>query len=307
MTGDLAPDDAMPDDADLPTRVLVVGAGLIGTPIIETLRGRGIEVRSVCRSARPEPHLRADLSTEVGRRLLAETVQDWRPDRVVLVHGPGDVTWMEDNEESATVTHAETARIVSGVPTVLISTDNVFDGATGCHPDTAEARPENAYGRVKLASEQALDGGPAPVIMRVSMVFGPRQQGRTDFVNAALERAAAGQEFTVPIDQHLTPVYLDDVTTAVVAVLLAPPRPVTLHLAGPTQLSRYELARAAYRALGAEPELVHGAPRAQTSWACRPAYSSLANSDFSGFPGLDGWLPRDVPAALADLVSRTYR
>ncbi|HEX4727168.1 MAG TPA: sugar nucleotide-binding protein [Jatrophihabitans sp.] len=298
MIGDLAEHSAVP------ARTLVVGAGLIGTPIIETLRALGSEVRSVCRSARPEPHLRADLSTPAGRSLLAETVEDWQPDRVVLVHGPGDVTWMEDNEESATSTHVRTARIVSGRPTVLISTDNVFPGSAGCHPDTAVVRPHNAYGRVKFAAEQALADCPAAVIMRVSMVFGPRRQGRTDFVNAALERAAAGQEFTVPTDQHLTPVYLDDVTTAVVAVLLAPPRPLTLHLAGPTQLSRYELARAAYRAAGAEPDLVRGVPRAQTSWACRPAYSSLSNSDYSGFPGLHDWLPRDVPAALSDLVLR---
>jgi dTDP-4-dehydrorhamnose reductase len=301
MTSDLAEAGAPP------ARVLVVGAGLIGTPIIEALRELGSEVRSVCRSPRPEPHLRADLSTAAGRNLLAETVETWRPDWVVLVHGPGDVTWMEDNERSATVTHAETTRIVNAVPSVLISTDNVFDGATGCHPDTAAVHPQNAYGRVKLAAEQAMDGGPAAVVMRVSMVFGPRRQGRTDFVNAALERAAAGQEFTVPIDQHLTPVYLDDVTRAVVSVLLAPARPVTLHLAGPTQLSRYQLARAAYLAAGADPDLVHGVPRAQTSWACRPAYSSLTNSDFSGFPGLRDWVPRDVPAALADLVMRNSR
>lgn len=287
-------------------RILVVGAGLIGTPIIETLRARGIDVRSVCRSPRPEPHLRADLSTAEGRRSLADMVESWRPDCVVLVHGPGDVTWMEDNEQSATLTHVCTTRIVSGLPTVLISTDNVFDGATGCCADTDPVCPPNAYGRVKLAAERALGGCPAPMIMRVSMVFGPRRYGRTDFVTAALERAAAGQEFTVPIDQHLTPVYLDDVTTAVVSVLLAPPSAVTLHLAGPTQLSRYALAREAYRASGADPDLVHGMPRAQTSWACRPAYSSLANSDFSALPGLRGWVPRDVPAALADLVVRNF-
>lgn len=286
-----------------PARVLVVGAGLIGTPIIEALRARRIDVLSVCRSPRPEPHLRADLSTEEGRGRLAKTLHTWRPDRAVLVHGPGDVTWMENNEQPATVTHAGTARVVSGIPTVLISTDNVFDGATGCHEDTDAVRPLNAYGRVKLAAERALDGGPAPVIMRVSMVFGPRRSGRTDFVNASLERARARQDFTVPIDQHLTPIYLDDVTTVVVAVLFAPPRPVTLHLAGPAQLSRYELARAAYQAAGADPDLVRGVPRAQTSWACRPAYSSLTNSDFSVLPGLRDFVPRDVPTALAALVS----
>jgi dTDP-4-dehydrorhamnose reductase len=290
-------------DSRAPARVLVVGAGLIGTPIIEALRARGIDVRSVCRSPRPEPHLRADLSTEEGRRRLAETLYTWRPDHVVLVHGPGDVTWMEDNERSATMTHAGTARVVSGVPTVLISTDNVFDGTTGCREDTDEVRPLNAYGRVKLAAERALGGGPAAVIMRVSMVFGPVRNGRTDFVSASLQRARARQEFTVPIDQHLTPIYLDDVTTVVVAVLLAPLRPATLHLAGPTQLSRYELAKAAYHAGGADPDLVRGVPRAQTSWACRPAYSSLANSDFSALPGLRDFVPRDVPTALADLVS----
>jgi len=287
-----------------PTRVLVVGAGLIGTPIIEALRGRGIDVRSVCRSSRPGPHLRADLSTEEGRRRLAETVREWRPDRAVLVHGPGDITWIEGNEQPAMVAHIGAARIVRSVPTVLISTDNVFDGTVGCREDTDVVRPVNAYGRVKLAAERTLGGGSAPMIIRVSMVFGPRRNGRTDFIRACLERARARHSFAVPVDQHLTPVYLDDVTAVVVAVLLAPPRPVTLHLAGPTQLSRYELARAAYRAASVDPGLVRGVPRGQTRWACRPAHSSLASSDFSGFPGLYGFVPRDVPAALADLVSR---
>jgi dTDP-4-dehydrorhamnose reductase len=285
-------------------RVLVVGAGLIGTPIIEALRTRGIDVRSVCRSPRPGSHLRADLSTEEGRRRLAETVRRWRPDRAALVHGPGDITWMEDNEQSATATHVGAARIVSSVPTVLISTDNVFDGAASCHEDTDAVGPLNAYGRVKLAAECALDGGPAPMIIRVSMVFGPGRNGRTDFVRASLERAKARDSFAVPTDQHLTPVYLGDVTTVVVALLLASPRPGTLHLAGPTQLSRYDLARAAYGAAGVDPDLVQGVPRSQTRWACRPAHSSLANSDFSGLPGLHEFVPRDVPAALADLVSR---
>ena len=288
----------------LPARVLVVGAGLIGTPIIAALRARGIAVRSVCRSSRPEPHVRADLSTEEGRQQLAETVRTWRPDRAILAHGPGDITWIEDNEQSATVIHVGAARAVSNVPTVLISTDNVFEGTSGYRKDTDPVCPLNAYGRVKLAAERALEGGPAPMIMRVSMVFGLRRNGRTDFVGASLERARARQDFAVPVDQHLTPIYLDDVATAVVAVLLGPPRPVTLHLAGVTQLSRYELARLAYRAAGADPDLVRGVPRAQTGWACRPAYSSLANSDFSAFTSLHGFVPRAVPTALADLVRR---
>jgi dTDP-4-dehydrorhamnose reductase len=291
-------------DDPAPARVLVVGVGLVGTPIIEALRARGIDVRSVCRSARPGSHLRADLSTEEGRLQLAKTVRRWRPDRVVLVHGPEDIAWIEQNEQSATAAHVGTARIASGVPTVLISTDNVFDGAVSRREDTDAVGPLNAYGRIKLAAERVLEGGPAPMIVRVSMVFGPRRYGRTDFVRASLDHARARASFVVPVDQHLTPVYLDDVTTVVVALLLAPPRPVTLHLAGPTQLSRYELARAAYRAVGADPGLVRGVPRAQTRWACRPRHSSLANSDFSGLPDLRGFVPRDLPTALSDLVAR---
>jgi dTDP-4-dehydrorhamnose reductase len=287
-----------------PARVLVVGAGFLGTPVIRALRAQRIDVRSVCRSPRPAPHLRADLNTGEGRRRLAETVRRWRPDRALLVHGPGDVTWIEDNEQSVTATHVGTARIVSSVPAILISTDNVFDGTSGRREDTDATCPGNAYGRVKLAAERALGGGAAPVIIRVSMVFGPGTKGRTDFVRAALEHARTRDRFAVPVDQHLTPVYLDDVTAVVVAALLAPPRPVTLHLAGPTQLSRYELAQAAYRTAGADPNLVLGVRRAQTRWACRPTHSSLANSDFSGLPGLRDFVPRDVPSALADLVSR---
>ena len=285
-------------------RVLVVGAGLIGTPIIEALRARGIDVLSVCRSPRPEPHLRADLSTEEGRERLAKTLHTWRPDRAVLVHGPGDVTWMEDNEHPATVTHAGTAQVVSGIPTVLISTNNVFDGTAGCHEDTDAVRPLNAYGRVKLAAERALDGGPAPVIMRVSMVFGPRRSGRTE-LRQRLAGACPGPPGLRGADRSAPHSHLPGWTTSPRSWSRSCRSAAAGHAAS-GRASPAQPLRAGQGGLpgrGPDPDLVRGVPRAQTSWACRPAYSSLTNSDFSALPGLRDFVPRDVPTALAELVS----
>ena len=288
---------------------LIVGQGLIGGALHAQLR-EVAELRTVCvgRRQRELPGYRAlDLASGAGRAALAKTVADLRPRCVILVHGPSDVTWIEENEAAAAAVHGGVAAILasSGAPTVLVSTDNVFPGRRGGYCPGDPVEPVNGYGRVKAEAENILLAGGSALVLRVSLVYGWHGPGqRATFAGRCLEAAAEGRSMFTPTDQIFTPVHAQDVA-AVTAAVCRSARQFTgiKHLAGPAELSRYEFARLAYRLTGADTTLVRPSLRRDTEWACRPGFSSLACGTFSGLPGLAGWRPMTPGEGLREMLA----
>jgi dTDP-4-dehydrorhamnose reductase len=274
---------------------LIVGHGLIGG----ALRARLREVAElptvyIGHRQRELPDYRAlDLASEAGRAALEKAVADLRPQCVVLVHGPSDVTWIDENEAAAAVVHCGVAAILarSGAPTVLVSTDNVFSGRRGGYRPGDAVEPTNGYGRVKADAESILLAGGSALVLRVSLVYGWHGPGqRATFAGRCLEAAAEGRPMSAPTDQIFTPIHVRDVAAVTAAVCRSAGQFTGIkHLAGPVELSRYEFARLAYRSAGADTTLVRPCLRQDTEWACRPPFSSLACGTFSGLPGLAGW------------------
>jgi dTDP-4-dehydrorhamnose reductase len=88
------------------------------------------------------------------RRLTARL----RPRRVVLVHGPSDVTWCEEHPERAAAAAGD-ARVL------MISTDNVFDGSSPGDTEDTPVSPANVQrrqGRAHPAARQPGGGAPLP-------------------------------------------------------------------------------------------------------------------------------------------------
>ncbi|MET9294819.1 sugar nucleotide-binding protein [Streptomyces sp. NPDC003077] len=276
---------------------LVVGSGLIGTAIARRLARAGEPVTLVSR--RP-PDVPPDGHGARWAALDATDVRDCRrlldrlrPERVVLVHGPSDVTWCEANPDEARAAHvavADTfATLTPGSRIVMISTDNVFDGGSPRNTESTPPAPANAYGRAKLAAERALlAGAPRSVILRVSLVYGhePADAGKwLNFFAACAHRLRRGEPVEAPDDHWTTPVLLDDVAEVTAALLrsgLAPPP--LLHLGGPDRVTRAEWATAIARALGAPAELVKPVPRARTRYASRPVNACLASEVLPALP-----------------------
>lgn len=283
--------------------VVVIGHGLVGSAVAGRLTDGGVPVITVARS---RGTVRCDLTTVGGRANMLAAVQAAQPRSIVLVHGPSDVTWCERAPDAALAAHQGIAAAVSGtgVPAVLISTDNVFDGSKPGNTTADPVSPPNAYGRAKLAAERATAARPGNVVLRVSLVYGWSDgEHRPNFAERCLLAAYAGQTILVPFDQHFTPVRLADAARAAAAVALAPDAaPPVAHVAGPALLSRAEFARLAYQAAGADPGLVQAVPRAATPWASRPANSALALTDLSGVPGLRGYLPMTPCQGLAAMT-----
>lgn len=286
---------------------LVVGSGLIGTGISRRLASAGEPVTFV---SRRRPVLPAEGygacwcaldATDAGacRRLLGRL----RPGRIVLVHGPSDVTWCEDHPDEARAAHvavADTfATLAPDTRIVMISTDNVFPGDSALSTETTPVSPANAYGRAKLAAEEALlTKTSRAMVLRVSLVYGhePADAGKwLNFFAACAHRLRRGQRIEAPDDHWTTPVLLDDVVEVTAALLhTGHPLPRLLHLGGPDRVTRAEWATVIARALEAPVDLVTPVPRARTRYASRPTNACLASELLAAWPTTQGIAVRGV-------------
>lgn len=300
------------------TGVLIVGHGLIGSAVLALLHEQGVPVAAVGRRAAALPRYHAvDLAREDGRLALREIVDRLRPGCVLLVHGPSDVTWIDANPDASARVHCGTAALAAGtgVPVILVSSDNVFPGTRGGYRPEDPVSPANGYGRVKsLAEDIALRAGPAALVVRVSLVYGWAGAGlRSTFAQRCLDAAVDGRPSSAPVDQTFTPVHVRDAAVVLAAVCRSvgehpgPPLSGIRHLAGSAELSRYEFARLAYEIAGADPSLVRPCQRRETEWACRPRFSSLSCGSFSDVPGLSAWRPMTPGEGLRDMLAARER
>jgi len=148
----------------------------------------------------------APLRAELDLSELAATeraAQDY--DLVVNAAAWTDVPGAEAQPEAAWRINAQApAALARGVANsggflLHYSTDYVFDGRTAPYSEDAAPAPLNAYGRGKLAGEQAIRAsGCAHLIVRSGWIYSLR--GR-NFVRAVLDQLDRGMPLRAPIDQ----------------------------------------------------------------------------------------------------------
>ena len=177
-----------------------------------------------------------------------------------------------------------------GVPLIHISTDYVFDGrASTPYTETAPTAPINAYGRTKLAGEEAVRAAcPGAMILRTSWLVSPF---RRNFVRTMVDLGQQRDSLSVVADQHGTPTSALDLADAILAMvrrIAAGDRTglgQTYHLAGTGVATWFDLALAVQTELaqlGASAATV--VPITTADWptpAIRPAYSALDSSKFT--------------------------
>jgi len=291
---------------DLPTRWLVTGAGgMLARDLVSLLERQGAAVTAVSR---------ADLDiTDAGA--TAAVVREARPAVVVNCAAWTAVDLAESSETEALAVNGAGAGNVAaacaaaGARMVQVSTDYVFDGtARAPYSETAPTGPVSAYGRTKLAGEQAvarlLPG--RSWIVRTAWLYGPHGG---NFVATMLRLAAGSGEVTVVNDQHGQPT--STVTVAgLITELAAREAPAgTYHATCSGQATWFGLAREVFALAGADPARVTPIPSTSMSRpAPRPAYSVLGHDGWAraGLGAPEHWqtaLHRDFPAVLAARAS----
>lgn len=193
----------------------------------------------------------------------------------------------------------------AGVPLVQISTDYVFDGrATQPYPEEAEPRPRTAYGRTKLAGEQAvLDLLPERgYVVRTAWLYG---EHGPNFVRTMIELAARRPAVDVVADQVGQPTWTRDLAGQLIALVGSGAPAGIYHGTNAGRISWYGLARQTFALLGTDPDRVR--PTHSTTFprpAERPAFSVLGHDRWAaaGLPAMRPWqeaLAEAFPALLA--------
>jgi dTDP-4-dehydrorhamnose reductase len=136
------------------------------------------------------------------------------------------------------------------VSLVLVSTNEVFDGARADgrgYTESDGVAPINAYGRSKLAAEEAARSvfgryGPPLWIVRTSWLFGPPGNDFPTKIVAAADRLDDGQALRVADDEFGSPTFSEDLAQALVALPVATP-PDVYHLVPAGAASRFDVAQ----------------------------------------------------------------
>lgn len=203
----------------------------------------------------------------------------------------------ETDEDAATATNVTgprnladaTARV--GARLVHVSTDYVFPGdATEPYEADAPTGPRTVYGRTKLAGERAvLAADPSASIVRTAWVY---TGTGTDFV-ATMRRLERERDTVDVVDDQIgSPTYAGDLADGLLELAAAPGVRGVLHATNAGRASWFELARAVFAGVGADPERVRPCTSAQfVRPAPRPAYSVLSPASWvdAGLTPLRPW------------------
>jgi dTDP-4-dehydrorhamnose reductase len=204
-----------------------------------------------------------------------------RPDVVINCAAWTDVDGAEEAEEAALAVNGPGAGNVAaaaaerGAAVVYVSSDYVFDGAKGsAYVETDQTAPLSAYGRTKLAGEDATAAAnKRHFIVRSSWLFGI---GGGNFVETMLRLAADHGEVLVVRDQVGSPTYTWHLAYGIVRLIEGVEYGIH-HMAAAGACSWYEFAREIFEQAKVECKVMSATTEMLGRPAPRPAFSALAS------------------------------
>lgn len=261
-------------------KILVIGgSGMLGVDVVTELTSRNHEILAPSSSE-------LDLSNPES---VAQVTQTSGIDWCINCAAYTAVDKAEAEEQVAAELNAlgpgylARACAMKNIKLVHISTDFVFDGrAHDPYIEEDQTHPLGAYGRTKLAGEEAVQAAwPMSLIFRTSWLYGPKGK---NFPKTMIGAWEAGKDLKVVADQVGCPTYTPDLAKTIVEAIEKDIFPGIYHATGPDKVSWHEFAIKAieaYRAAKVIDRAVEIAPIKTEDWptpAQRPKFSVLSNS-----------------------------
>ncbi|NHC16473.1 dTDP-4-dehydrorhamnose reductase [Motilibacter deserti] len=264
-------------------RWLVTGAGgMLGRDLVAVLEAAGEQV-----DARDRAGLDV-LDPDAVQAAVSGLAGDDGPGVVVNCAAWTDVDGAEEREAEATRVNGEAVALIAaacaqtGARLLHPSTDYVFPGdATAPYAEDDPTAPLNAYGRSKLAGEQAVlrlhpEGG---YVVRTAWLYG--EHGRNFVATMARLARDKGPDGTIDVvdDQRGQPTWTRDLAEQLLALGRAADAPRGVyHGTSSGETTWHGLARAVFEETGHDPQRV--LPTTSDKFvrpAPRPAYSVLGH------------------------------
>ncbi len=156
---------------------------------------------------------------------LRKVIREHQPEIIINAAAYTAVDKAENEPELAGAINAEAPAVMAqeaeqlGAYLIHISTDYVFDGNNNRpYTETDITNPVSAYGRTKLAGEQAIQEiCTRYLILRTAWVYG--NLGKSNFVKTMLRLGAEREEIRVVADQIGTPTSAKDIASAIASII----------------------------------------------------------------------------------------
>ena len=261
-------------------KILVTGAGgQLGQELVEVLPERGHETISFTRAG-----------LDVADAGAAEAaVERHAPELVINAAAYTNVDGCEDQTDLAYAVNAVGPRNLAqsceklGCELLHVSTNYVFDGEDERPYEPFDPpRPISAYGRTKLAGEEAVKHlSNRWYVVRTAGVYG---RGH-NFVRTMLRVGGERDVLKVKNDEFVSPTYARDLAEAIVRVV-EDGRYGLYHLTNAGSCSWYEFTQEIFRLAGIETELVPIPSSEYPLPAARPSNGVLSSL---GSPELRHW------------------
>jgi dTDP-4-dehydrorhamnose reductase len=261
-------------------RVLVTGAnGILGRALAQRLGTGG---HTLFLWGREE----ADLTQEDQVRAAAKGIEF---DAIVHAAAMTNVDLCETELDKAMDVNGRATGIVAslarerGATFVYVSTDYVFDGTKGSpYLEEDPTHPINAYGRSKLAGEQAaMTSGARCLVTRTSWLFGA---GGKNFVDTIAGKILQGDSLQVVDDQRGSPTYARDLAHGI-EVLLRRGAAGVVHVTNSGDTTWFGFAVEIGRFLGVGANIAPVPTEAFPRPAPRPRHSVLSGARYRALTG----------------------
>jgi dTDP-4-dehydrorhamnose reductase len=253
-------------------KVLVTGAGgMLGRDVVLAAGNAGHDVVGF-------GHAELDVTDEA---MVKAKIELERPDVVINCAAWTDVDGAEESEDAALAVNETGAGLIAAAAAtvdasvVYVSSDYVFDGTKGApYVETDETAPLSAYGRTKLAGEEATAAAnKRHFVVRSSWLFGI---GGSNFVETMLRLAATQNEVLVVRDQVGSPTYTWHLAYGIVRLIEGIEFGIH-HMAAAGSCSWYEFAREIFEQAEVECRVLSATTEMLGRPAPRPPYSALVS------------------------------
>jgi dTDP-4-dehydrorhamnose reductase len=253
-------------------KLLVTGAaGMLGRDVLLAAGNAGHDVVG---------YGRAELDV-TDPAVLSRKFDLEHPDVVINCAAWTDVDGAEEAEEAAFAVNGSGAGNVAAAAAEIearvlhVSTDYVFDGSKGApYVESDQVAPQSAYGRTKLAGEEAVAAAnKRHFIVRSAGLFG---LGGRNFVETMLQLAATRNEVLVVRDQATSPTYTWHFAYGIVRLIDGMEYGIH-HMAAGGHCSWYEFAREIFEQAEVECKVLSGTTEMLGRPAPRPAFSALVS------------------------------
>lgn len=283
-------------------RILVTGAGgLLGLNLAVELAKAHTVIAADRKAIAPSAgfdSVQGDLlSPDAPARLLDET----RPDAVIHCAALANVDACETDPDLAQRLNADlpgamaAAAAKVGAQLVHISTDAVFDGASGGYTEEDATNPLSVYAETKLDGErQVFAVMPDAVVTRVNLFGWSASANRSlaEFFYYSLRDGKPLKGFT---DVHFSPILVNDLAT-VFAGIFERKLNGLYHLVSPVSMTKYAFGVAIAERFGFDPAAIE--PVSVADFGLKAARSPLLTLDTSKLSAALGRPLPDVQGGL---------